>query len=94
VDIAEIEREVEILKSLDHLNLTKLVDSGTAKFATSKNSKDVFYIAIELARGGVLFDFIDLTGQFTEKVARYFFHQLIEGLDYMHMEGYSHRDLK
>jgi serine/threonine protein kinase len=93
-DMADIEREVDILKSLHHFNLTKLIDSGTATLKTSKKSKEVFYVAIELAQGGELFDYIALTGHFTEKVARYFFHQLIDGLDYMHMEGYSHRDLK
>jgi serine/threonine protein kinase len=93
-DFDEIEREVDILRNLNHFNLTKLVDSGTAELRTKHKSKEVFYIAIELARGGELFDFIALTGQFKEKEARFFFRQLIDGLDYMHMNGYSHRDLK
>lgn len=94
LDFEEIEKEVEILRNLNHFNLTKLIDSGTAELRTRNSSKDVFYIAIELARGGELFDFIALTGQFKEEEARFFFHQLIDGLDYMHTKGYSHRDLK
>jgi serine/threonine protein kinase len=92
--IEEIKLEVEILKELDHENLTRLLDYGTAQLKTSNRSKEVFYVAIELANGGELFDFIALTGEFSEDVARYYFRQLIEGLDYMHQNGISHRDLK
>jgi serine/threonine protein kinase len=49
---------------------------------------------LELASGGELFDYISQTGEFSEDVARYFFHQLIEALDYMNEKGISHRDLK
>jgi len=51
-------------------------------------------LALELARGGELFDYISQTGEFSEDVARYYFHQLIDALDYMNQKGISHRDLK
>jgi serine/threonine protein kinase len=51
-------------------------------------------LALELAKGGELFDYISQTGEFSEDVARYFFHQLIDALDYMNKKGISHRDLK
>lgn len=92
--IEEIQHEVLVLKQLDHLNITKLVDYGTAKVSKGSRSKDVFFVALELAKGGELFDFIATTGAFDEKVARYFFRQLIEGLEHLHENGMSHRDLK
>ncbi|CAI2359201.1 unnamed protein product [Moneuplotes crassus] len=89
-----IETEVEALKSLSHINITKILDSGISELKTSSKSKEVYFIALELAHGGELFDFLMLTEPFTEKVARFFFHQLIEGLEHMHSKGYSHRDIK
>ena len=39
---------------------------------------------MEYANGGELFDYIAQTGTFSEPVARYFFHQVIDALSYMH----------
>jgi serine/threonine protein kinase len=41
-----------------------------------------------------LFDFVASTGAFPEHVARYYFRQLMEGLDSVHRKGITHRDLK
>jgi serine/threonine protein kinase len=49
---------------------------------------------LELVQGGELFDFVALTGAYKEDVARYYFRQLIEGLDSVHQKGITHRDLK
>jgi serine/threonine protein kinase len=38
-----------------------------------------------------LFDFIAETGKFSEKVARTYFHQMMNGLHYMHSKGYAHQ---
>ena len=49
---------------------------------------------LELATGGELFDYVATTGRFSEPIARFYFRQLIEGLDYCHQKGVTHRDLK
>ena len=59
-----------------------------------KKTRPVFYVVLEIASGGEVFDFIANTGRFQERVARYFFKQLLEGLDHVHMNGHAHRDLK
>jgi serine/threonine protein kinase len=51
-------------------------------------------IALELCQGGELFDFICHGGAFKENVARYYFHQFMEGLEYCHSKNICHRDLK
>jgi len=48
---------------------------------------------IEYCEGGELFDYVEIGG-FSEIVARTYFHQLLEGLDYLHKNGVAHRDLK
>lgn len=49
---------------------------------------------MEYAGGGELFDFVAESGKFSEKVTRTFFHQMMNGIHYMHDMGYAHRDLK
>lgn len=40
-------------------------------------------LAMELAGGGELFDYVAESGHFSEDVARNYFKQLIDGLEYM-----------
>lgn len=91
-----VENEVEIMKNLSHpniINLLEFSDSATYK-KPNGYSEDVFYLALELANGGELFDFIAQTGRFSEKVARYYFLQMCSAFSYLHGNGVSHRDMK
>ena len=58
----------------NHPNVVQLLDHGNAEYSNSQGKiKEVWYIVLELANGGELFDFIDSLGSFDERVARYFF---------------------
>jgi len=51
-----------------------MLDCGEEIYEKSNGSKkEVSYIALELAKGGELFDFVALSGRFKEPVARYYF---------------------
>lgn len=52
------------------------------------------FISMELAKGGELFEYVAQTGTFSEIVARSYFKQLINALEYCHSQGICHRDLK
>ena len=44
--------------------------------------------------GGELFDRIVSSGRLTEGEARFYFRQLVDGVEYCHKRGICHRDLK
>lgn len=94
ISMEDIEKEVDILKQLEHKHITRLIESGYTDLVSRGKKNKVFYIALEVASGGELFDFISVTGPFSENVARYFFHQFIDAMEYLHDSGISHRDLK
>jgi len=54
----------------------------------------VGYIALELAQHGDLINIITKFGKLPESIARLYFGQLVEVLEFIHMKGYSHLDIK
>lgn len=48
----------------------------------------------EIAEGGELIDWLIHGGRFEEPVARFYFRQLIDGMQAVHYIGFAHRDLK
>lgn len=55
---------------------------------------DFICIAMEYATGGSLFQYVQRAGKLKESVARWFFQQLIIGVDYCHRRGVANRDIK
>lgn len=59
------------------------------------SDKEWIYMVMEYADHGNLFDYINLrAGAMNEAEARWWFQQLILGLDYCHRRGVVNRDLK
>lgn len=87
VERANILKEVQIMRQLDHPNIVKLVDFS--------ESKQYYYIILELAPGGELFHQIVRLTYFSEDLARHVITQVAEALEYLHEEkGVVHRDIK
>mmetsp|Transcript_7778 Transcript_7778/g.14125 ORF Transcript_7778/g.14125 Transcript_7778/m.14125 type:complete len:399 (+) Transcript_7778:262-1458(+) len=85
-DLIFLEREVEIVRELDHPNIVQTYDV----FET----KTDIYIVLEYMPGGMLYDVIAMYGQFTEKDAADIMREMLEGLEYLHSRGIVHRDIK
>jgi serine/threonine protein kinase len=88
--------EVETMAKLSHPNIVNMYEYSKDAFVEKEDGTKypVVCIALELAEGGELFDYVALGGAFSERTCRYYFRQLLSGLDYVHQKGVSHRDLK
>ena len=83
---ADLIREVNILKSLDHPNIIKIYQYF--------NTKNKIYIAFEFCSGGELFDQLGKVHNFNEKNIAHLMEQLISAVNFLHTNGIIHRDLK
>lgn len=82
----KIEREIALMRMLDHPNILKL--------HTVLESSRYLHIVIEYAHNGELFDYLVSSKTIQENLAISFFRQIIYGLDYLHQHSICHRDLK
>lgn len=82
----EIEREVNILRDIQHPNIITLQD-------VYENKTDVVLI-LELVSGGELFDFLAQKESLSEEEATRFIKQILEGVNYLHTRKIAHFDLK
>lgn len=83
---AQIKKEISIMKMIRHAHVVALKEVLA--------SRTKIFIVLELVLGGELFDKIVSEGRFAEQQARYYFRQLVNGVEYCHAQGVCHRDLK
>lgn len=81
-----VDRELEILRKLDHQNIVRL--------KSFYEDIDNYYLVMELVPGGDLMDFVAANGAIGEEATQVITKQILEGIAYVHKLGISHRDLK
>ncbi|XP_063219095.1 serine/threonine-protein kinase BRSK2 isoform X2 [Bacillus rossius redtenbacheri] len=84
--LMKVEREIAIMKLIDHPHVLGLSDVY--------ENKKYLYLVLEHVSGGELFDYLVRKGRLTPKEARRFFRQIISALDFCHSHSICHRDLK
>ncbi|PGH04012.1 CAMK/CAMK1/CAMK1-RCK protein kinase [Polytolypa hystricis UAMH7299] len=84
---ANILKEVQIMRQLDHPNIVKLIEFS--------ESRQYYYIVLELCPGGELFHQIVRLTYFSEDLSRHVILQVAKAIEYLHEHsGVVHRDIK
>lgn len=83
--VDQIKREVSVMRLVRHPNIIELYEVMA--------TKTKIYFVMEYAKGGELFDKV-AKGKLKEDVARKYFLQLINAVDFCHSRGVYHRDIK
>lgn len=85
-------KEVQILSILNHPNIIKVVGHGQGYAAGDEQS---YFIFMEVASGGELFDQVISHGAMPEKgQAHTWFCQMLDAFNYCQLAGVAHRDIK
>jgi serine/threonine protein kinase len=96
LNLKNLQKEIAVLSSLSHPNIVNLIEFMEKADYVKKNGTKYTALAIvmELVPGGELFEYVADSGRFTELVAKSYFHQLMDTVEYCHNQGITHRDLK
>ena len=82
----DIRCEIEVLKSLEHINIVR--------YLGAERDKKKLHIFQEWVPGGSVVDLINKFGAFSFPVIRRYLSQVLTGLTYLHKNGILHRDIK
>ncbi|KAA8647346.1 serine/threonine-protein kinase [Aspergillus tanneri] len=84
---ANILKEVQIMRQIDHPNIVKLIHFS--------ESPQYYYIVLELCPGGELFHQIVRLTYFSEELSRHVIVQVAKAIEHLHeISGVVHRDIK
>lgn len=85
-----LEKEISILKDLNHPNIIKLIET--------KETEDKYYIVTEYYNGGNLEQYVNVYKHLyhrnlPEKIVQYIMRQIIEAFKYIHNKNILHRKI-
>lgn len=85
-DQRRLQREIEVLKRLCHVNIVRLFDAFEDELH--------HYLVMEYCAGGELKNYIVKNDKLKEETAALLFKQIVSAVNYCHTAGIVHRDLK
>jgi serine/threonine protein kinase len=87
-EVAAMQQEINLMRSLDHPNIVKYL--GTEMGDTN----NMLYIFTEWVPGGSLQSLLKKFGKFDDAVTRKYTFQILQGLQFLHLNRVVHRDIK
>lgn len=93
---AQAKKEALLHSSINHRLILQVKEFNSASQLVdlAGNKKSVSFMELELARGGDLLLLLERVKFVPEKLARTYFHQIIEVLEYLHQKKIAHGDIK
>ncbi|XP_068608626.1 calcium/calmodulin-dependent protein kinase kinase 2-like [Brachionichthys hirsutus] len=85
--LERVYQEIAILKKLDHPNVVKLVE------VLDDPGEDHLYMVFELVKKGAVME-VPSAKPFSENQSRFYFRDLLRGIEYLHYQRIIHRDVK
>ncbi|XP_020493735.1 calcium/calmodulin-dependent protein kinase kinase 2 isoform X1 [Labrus bergylta] len=85
--LERVYQEIAILKKLDHPNVVKLSE------VLDDPSEDHLYMVFELVKQGAVME-VPTDKPFSEDQSRFYFQDLLRGIEYLHYQRIIHRDVK
>ena len=95
--LRSVENEITILKNMKHQGIVQMLDYGDNGQVLKPSGRvipSLIYIVMEYVEGGLLFDLCQLMQAMGEDSGRFFAHQMLNSIEYLHSIRVVHRDLK
>jgi len=89
-EVAAMQQEINLMKSLDHPNIVKYLGTEMG----SETNSNLLYIFTEWVPGGSLQSLLSKFGKFDEQVTKKYAFQILQGLQFLHVNRVVHRDIK
>ncbi|KZP04235.1 Pkinase-domain-containing protein [Athelia psychrophila] len=93
-DKKTIDKEMRVHSALKHANVLEFLCAVVIDPRQKSSYVPGFYMLLDFAAGGDLFDKIAPDVGVGDDIAHYYFGQLVNGMNYIHEQGVCHRDLK
>ncbi|PWN24461.1 Pkinase-domain-containing protein [Jaminaea rosea] len=84
--VAALKSEISTLKDLDHPHIVS--------YLGFEETPEFLHLFLEYVPGGSIASVLRKYGKLEEGIIKYFVHQVLSGLSYLHERGVLHRDLK